>query len=62
VRFIDAFVGHIDILKLGFAIKTLKTEGRPVSTAKFSKNLLIRLSQRNQGGRNLERNVLETLK
>jgi hypothetical protein len=37
VRFIDAFVGHIDILKLGFAIKTLKTEGRPVSTESVSK-------------------------
>ena len=29
VRFIDAFVELIDISKLDFAIKTLKTEGRP---------------------------------
>ena len=29
VRFIDAFVGHIDLIKLGFAVKTLNGEGRP---------------------------------
>ena len=29
VRFIDAFVGHIDLFKLGFAVQTLKKEGRP---------------------------------
>jgi transposase len=29
VRFIDAFVDNIDLSKLNFAIKTLKTEGRP---------------------------------
>ena len=27
VRFIDAFVESIDLSKLGFAVKTLKTEG-----------------------------------
>jgi len=29
VRFIDAFVGTIDLEKLGFSIRVLKTEGRP---------------------------------
>ena len=29
VRFIDAFVEQLDLLKLGFEVKTLKTEGRP---------------------------------
>jgi hypothetical protein len=29
VRFIEAFVHHIDAIKLGFHSKVLKTEGRP---------------------------------
>lgn len=29
VRFIDAFVDNLNLTKLGFTIKTLKTEGRP---------------------------------
>ncbi len=29
VRFIDAFVAHIDLLKLGFSVQILKKEGRP---------------------------------
>jgi transposase len=29
VRFIDAFVNEIDLLKLGFQVQTLKKEGRP---------------------------------
>ena len=29
VRFIDAFVDQLDLLKIGFDVKTLKTEGRP---------------------------------
>ena len=29
VRFVDAFVEHLDLSKLGFIINTLKTEGRP---------------------------------
>ena len=28
-RFIDAFVDHLDLTKLGFIINTIKTEGRP---------------------------------
>jgi transposase len=34
VRFIDAFVEYIDISKLDFAVKTLKTEGRPSFNSK----------------------------
>ena len=29
VRFIDAFVSSIDLEKIGFTLKPLKTEGRP---------------------------------
>jgi transposase len=29
IRFIDAFVEHIDLKALGFEVQTLKTEGRP---------------------------------
>jgi transposase len=29
VRFIDAFVDHLDLPKLGFIVNTLKAEGRP---------------------------------
>ena len=29
VRFIDAFVNSIDLEKIGFTLKLLKTEGRP---------------------------------
>ncbi|TDD75161.1 transposase [Flavobacterium caseinilyticum] len=34
IRFIDAFVELIDISKLDFTIKTLKTEGRPSFNSK----------------------------
>ncbi|MBL7821968.1 MAG: hypothetical protein JNK69_01055 [Saprospiraceae bacterium] len=29
VRFVDTFVEHLDLLKIGFEVKTLKKEGRP---------------------------------
>jgi transposase len=29
VRFIEAFVNHIDLVKIGFEPRILKTEGRP---------------------------------
>ena len=29
VRFIDAFVDQLDLIKLGFIVKTIKNEGRP---------------------------------
>ncbi|CAM4003305.1 Transposase [Flavobacterium branchiophilum] len=32
VRFIDAFVGVINLEKLGFQLKTMKKEGRPRSS------------------------------
>ena len=34
VRFVDAFVEHLDLTKLGFIINTLKTEGRPCFDSK----------------------------
>ena len=47
VRFIDAFVNSIDLEKIGFTLKLLKTEGRPsFATPVYSKNLSIWLSQR----------------
>ena len=39
MRFIDAFVKLIDISKLDFAIKTLKTEGR----SRFSSKLFLKI-------------------
>ena len=35
LRFIDAFVEYIDLSKLDFAVKTLKTEGRPCFDTKI---------------------------
>ncbi len=34
VRFVDAFVDHLDLPQLGFIINTLKTEGRPCFDSK----------------------------
>ena len=34
VRFVDAFVEHLELLKLGFVVSTLKTEGRPAFESK----------------------------
>ncbi len=34
VRFVDAFVEHLDLTQLGFVINTLKTEGRPAFESK----------------------------
>ena len=39
VRFIDAFVEYIDLSKLDFAVKTLKTEGR----SSFDTKIFIKL-------------------
>ena len=39
IRFIDAFVGHIDLKALGFEVQTLKTEGRP----SFDSKILLKL-------------------
>ncbi|MBK9152504.1 MAG: transposase [Saprospiraceae bacterium] len=35
VRFVDAFVDKIDPDKLGFAVRTVKTEGRPAYESKL---------------------------
>jgi hypothetical protein len=34
VRFIDAFVEHIDLVKLGFIVNLLQSEGRPAFNSK----------------------------
>ena len=46
IRFIDAFVEHIDLKALGFEVQTLKTEGRPSFDTKIFLKLFVRLSQR----------------
>src|SRR5690349_7211972 len=35
VRFIDAFVSFVDLTKLGFAVQTIKSEGRPSYDSKM---------------------------
>ena len=35
VRFVDAFVDHLDLSQLGFVVSTLKTEGRPAFESKL---------------------------
>ena len=35
VRFVDAFVDHIDLSQLGFVVSALKTEGRPAFESKL---------------------------
>ena len=35
VRFVDAFVDHLDKSQLGFVVSTLKTEGRPAFESKL---------------------------
>ena len=47
VRFIDAFVNSIDLEKIGFTPRVLKTEGRPsFDTKVFLKNLFVWLFKR----------------
>lgn len=36
VRFVDAFVEHLDLSKAGFTVLDIKIEGRPASTPKCS--------------------------
>ena len=56
VRFIDAFVESIDLSKLGFAVKTLKTEGRPSFNSKvFLKIYLYGYLNGVRSGRDLEK-------
>ena len=35
VRFIDAFVEHLELAKLGFVVSDVKTEGRPAFNPKL---------------------------
>jgi hypothetical protein len=54
----NAFVELIDISKLDFAIKTLKTEGRPSFNSKvFQKIYFYGYLNSVRSGRDLERNV-----
>lgn len=62
VRFIDAFVGHIDLCKLGFAVKTLKTEGRPSFNNKvFLKIYLYGYGNGIRSGRELEKECFRNI-
>jgi len=62
VRFIDAFVGTIDLEKLGFSIRVLKTEGRPsFETAVFLKVYLYGYLNGIRSSRKLEKECLRNL-
>ena len=62
VRFIDAFVEHIDISKLDFAIKALKTEGRPSFNSKvFLKIYLYGYLNGVRSGRDLEKECFRSI-
>jgi transposase len=55
VRFIDAFIEYIDLSKLDFAVKTLKTEGRPSFNSKvFLKMYLYGYLNGGRSGRDLQ--------
>ena len=41
IRFIDAFVEHVDLKAVGFEMQTLKTEGRPPSETKIFHKLYL---------------------
>jgi transposase len=62
VRFIDAFVDYIDISKLDFAIKTIKTEGRPSFNSKvFLKIYLYGYLNGVRSGRDLEKECFRNI-
>jgi transposase len=62
VRFIDAFVESIDLSKLDFAIKTLKTEGRPSFNSKvFLKIYLYGYLNGIRSGRDLEKECFRNI-
>ena len=62
VRFIDAFVGSIDLEKLGFSPRELKTEGRPsFDTHVFLKIYLYGYSNGIRSSRRLEKECLRNL-
>nr|WP_315190022.1 IS1182 family transposase [uncultured Flavobacterium sp.] len=62
VRFIDSFVDYIDISKLDFAVKTLKTEGRPsFDTKVFLKIYLYGYLNGIRSSRRLEKECLRNI-
>lgn len=62
VRFVDAFVEHIDLSEVGFAVKTLKTEGRPSFNSKvFLKMYLYGYLNGLRSGRDLEKECLRNI-
>jgi transposase len=62
VRFIDAFVNSIDLIKLGFIISVLKTEGRPsFETQVFLKIYLYGYLNSIRSSRRLEKECLRNI-
>ena len=62
VRFIDAFVSSIDLVKLGFMLRVLKTEGRPsFDTRVFLKIYLYGYINGIRSSRRLEKECLRNL-
>ena len=61
MRFINAFVGYVDLFKLNFAVKTLKTEGRPSFNSEvFLMIYLYGYLNGVRSGRDLEKNSIST--
>ena len=62
VRFIDAFVEHIDLSKRDFAVKALKTEGRSSFISKVFLNIyLYGYLNRVLSGRDLEKECFRNI-
>ena len=62
VRFIDAFVNSIDLIKIGFTPRVLKTEGRPsFATQVFLKIYLYGYLNGIRSSRRLEKECLRNL-
>ena len=47
VRFVDAFVEHLNLSQLGFVVSVLKTEGRPAFESKLFLKFYLYISQYN---------------
>ena len=62
VRFIDAFVNSIDLVKIGFTLRVLKTEGRPsFDTQVFLKIYLYGYIKGIRSSRKLERECFRNI-
>jgi hypothetical protein len=62
VRFIDAFVNSIDLVKIGFTLRVLKTEGRPsFDTKVFLKIYLYGYLNGIRSSRKLERECFRNI-